>query len=392
MEYNGWKQIDKIKIVYSNASYTEVNGVKYPKAYIVDSNNAKSLESAIKWATYYKKDNPVIEETDNIDFDFSLAEAASESYQGGKLSFWMCIISKKGITPFAVGINSDLLLSLLLKSTFTNGKCNKKVLFARKNGQLGVLHTEMSDYKDLLNDMKVKSNMSKGKTTKWKIGYEYKTLTQSDVLLGYFTPIVNIEYDRNSYDFRCKQTLTVNFDTEEYPIIHYNPKDSLEACVKHSFTFIGPRFYDKVKLPARQEGNKIFDSSTINDDISKIIISYFKDNHDLNCRLISSYISTAFSIYRINPAATIEILEILKQHIIEDTKDILAEKYPSRFNDGQYNKIINKYDSHERFTKMNKEFLVTKSCNIEIKIKDKIKCVTSYEQLIDYFIELAKCN
>ena len=52
-------------------------------------------------------------------------------------------MEKNGIKPFAVGINADILCDLILETVMNKGKTDEKVFFARKNGQLGVLHENM---------------------------------------------------------------------------------------------------------------------------------------------------------------------------------------------------------------------------------------------------------
>lgn len=202
MEYNGWKLLDNILIVIS----AEEN-IKYncKQGYIVDPKSKKQLESALAWgrSVRYDRDeagNPItnyteadVIETDNKDFTLQLLDSSGYSSQGGRLSFWNCLITKGNI-KCVVGINSELLLELMMQSTFTNGLCNKKVCFARKWGSVGVLHTEMTQYSDALADEKLKKNMKKGKTSKWKVGHTYDTVTKSDVYLGQIYSPLKIEY------------------------------------------------------------------------------------------------------------------------------------------------------------------------------------------------------
>ena len=256
MEYAGWKQLDKIDIVYSVNSTVEHKGKTYKKAYIVESGNTKahekSLTSAKTWACGYSRDKlePTIVQTENKDFSFQIISAAGKSWsQGGKLSFWMCIVEKKGIEPFAVGINADILCDLILESTMYNGGTKEKVFFARKNGQLGVLHENMPSYKELLKDQEIKKNINKGKTSKWKIGYSYKTLTQEDIMYGYFKPIVST----NRKDDYILYTLDFNTKFRPYYTSTYTKEGlkDFKCYINHL----------PAKCPARQEGSKIFNET-----------------------------------------------------------------------------------------------------------------------------------
>lgn len=213
-EYQGWKLFDNVIIVksaYKSHKYDCQQG------YIVEPGNKKQLESAKNWGgrkVYHKDDegnylkdadgNCVITyedaeviETSNEGFRLTLLDCAGGSSQGGKLSFWNCLIEKDG-DKYIVGINSELLLELMLQSTFTDGICDKELCFARKSGNVGMIHTEMTQYQDALKDMQLKKKVNTKKTTKWQIGNNYVTLTNNDVYFGMvFQPII--------YDYKYEE-------------------------------------------------------------------------------------------------------------------------------------------------------------------------------------------
>lgn len=215
-EYQGWKLFDNVIIVksaYKSHKYDCQQG------YIVEPGNKKQLESAKNWGgrkVYHKDDegnylrdedgNCVITyedaeviETSNEGFRLTLLDCAGGSSQGGKLSFWNCLIEKDG-DKYIVGINSELLLELMLQSTFTDGVCDKELCFARKSGNVGMIHTKMTQYQDALKDMQIKKKVNTKKTTKWQIGNNYVTLTNNDVYFGMvFQPII---YTSNYIELR----------------------------------------------------------------------------------------------------------------------------------------------------------------------------------------------
>lgn len=223
-EYTGWKLFDNIIIVKSaHKSY------KYgcQQGYIVEPGNKKQLESAKHWGgrsvyntddegNYIKDEagNYVVTyeeaeviETHNSGFKLTLLDCAGGSSQGGKLSFWNCLIEKDG-DKYVVGINSELLLELMLQSTFTNGVCDKELCFARKNGNVGVLHTEMTQYQDAIKDMQIKKKVNTKKTSKWQIGSNYVTLNNNDVYFGMiFQPIL---YSNNYLRIREMDTEVID--------------------------------------------------------------------------------------------------------------------------------------------------------------------------------------
>lgn len=121
---NAWKKMDKIIIVYKLYSN---------KAFVVDIDNENQISIAIHWAVGYdQKTKPKMIETENKDFSFEIIDSADNSYNGGKLSFWMCRIEKDGIEPFEVGINADLLVDMIRESTLINGKAQEKVFLQDK--------------------------------------------------------------------------------------------------------------------------------------------------------------------------------------------------------------------------------------------------------------------
>ena len=393
IDYSGWKQLSKINIIYSNYDTKTYNGKEYRKAYIVEAGttkaNQKSMESGIRWAQgrYYGADKsmPTITETDNSDFIFQIVSAAGNSWsQGGKLSFWMCLIEKEGIEPFMVGINADLLADLILESTVYKGSVKEKVFFARKNSQLGVLHENMPSYQELLKDQQRKKDVSKGKTTKWKIGYEYNTLTQTSVMFGYFTPIAISKYVNgrdpySSYSSNAERTLVLDFNAKEKPFFNSIYKDWQDSLA--DIVYYNNRLPDK--CPSRQEGNQVFEyTDSYYEDAASLILkglnsSYTNFTHSL-------YTEGAFLIFTKAPDKTIEMLETIRdkyklaisnienripdelnQHVFDNTRYFSCEsiiyKYQLRKNidyNGKretfYNDIIGYYDRLIEIAKIEK--------------------------------------
>ena len=204
MDYKGWTLYDEITLVIKKEK-NQYRGYEFPQAYIVNPKDKKQLQTAINWGKYkeYKKDEngeyirdakgnivcdeilPDIITVKNSGFGITLLDYAHNSSQGGKLSFWNCIIEhKKHNIKCIVGIASDLLLTLLIQNKFNYGKCDATVMFARKSGSIGVLTPDMIEYADALKDMQSKKDINKGKTSKWQIGCNYKTLTIDELYFG----------------------------------------------------------------------------------------------------------------------------------------------------------------------------------------------------------------
>lgn len=252
-EYNGWTLYDKVTLVLNSR---ETHNNKYRKAYVANSADKGQLATAIKWGrsraavkdkdgnyivdkdghTVYETLEPEIIETDNKDFKVTLLNSAGRSTQGGKLSFWNCLVEKGKDIKCVIGINSELLLTLMLNSTMTNGKCDKKLMFARQAGATGLLHEEMKEYKEALADMQKKADMNKGKTSKWQLGHSYKTLTSEDVYIGdIYKPIdIKANYDIGWAGKTLDIDITDNEVTKKHVIV---PISELENCKSFSEYF-----------------------------------------------------------------------------------------------------------------------------------------------------------
>ena len=194
MSYKGYKLLDKIMLVCQDKKECE----DYYFAYLVDPSNKKQLESARRWGEVInygrydpqtrthpdKKVIPAVEFTfENNGFKFSLLDCAGGSSQGGKLSFWNCIVEKDN-NKFKIGINSEMLLSLLRDASFVKGVCTEEVCFVTKSGKVGIAIKDSDLYKEAQADMKIKSDLSKSQTSAYKPGDNVVTLSTDMFYLG----------------------------------------------------------------------------------------------------------------------------------------------------------------------------------------------------------------
>ena len=421
MEYSGWKQIGDISIIYSTNDYMEYNGKKYPKAYIAETKNKKSIDSGVKWAESYEysKDyttktcrEPTIVETDNKDFSFQIISAAGSSWQGGKLSFWMCLMEKKGIKPFAVGINADILCDLILETTMYNGATMEKVFFARKNGQLGVLHENMTSYQELLKDEQLKKDVSKKKTTKWKIGYKYQTLTTSDIMFGMYSKIVSFNYTGgNSWSGRDRQlTINLDFTQPDYALYGSLYKNKSEKISDVYETIVRGLSYDNLnpKCPSRQEGEQIFEETpTYYKDLVDYMLAEKNDATD-RYYSIRYFINKAFSIFRHDKKATIKILERTRDAYNKCIEELyVSDKFPEWIqNANSYEQdIANSINRNRAWGTKKSEAEIIKekkdeiirdafydhsSKTIKLSYKGGVQEFTDWSHIIDRLIEIAK--
>ena len=295
-EYSGWNLFNKVIIVAKEKTRycwdTGKQEFEGYQGYIVDPSNKSMLKSARNWGTINKwVDNdagdreyisikPEEFEYENKGFKLALYKAAGGSTQGGKLSFWNCLITAPDGKKFIVGIAADLLLDMLKSSTVINGEVQADLVFARQNGQVGMLSEDMQLYKDALRDMELKANAKKGMTSKFTVGHVYETLTESNVYLGkfyrWYEPIYS-DYSRYHYsrDIVGFKKLNKPVEFVIYPF-YDEGKNNFSDYINTSYPSIC-----REKAPKRKESNKII----------KIDISFSKFIEGLEEKYIYEYIN-----------------------------------------------------------------------------------------------------
>ena len=205
MDYKGYKLIDKIILV----GKTPRSDKEHMQAYLVDPSNKKQLETARNWATWrtYGKDEegkynvafdiihePAEFEFDNDGFTLELLDCAGGSSQGGKLSFWNCLVSKDERT-FMIGINSDMLLDLLKNATFVNGKCQSPLIFITCKGKVGMTVKGSATYEQCLKDNETRVCKNSKSTARYAFGDLANTTTLNEVYLGTLMQYYEVERD-----------------------------------------------------------------------------------------------------------------------------------------------------------------------------------------------------
>lgn len=212
-----YKLLDNIMLVCRDEDHYKSTGAL--QAYLVDPSNKKQLESARSWATWteygpsiktesgkrareWEKNHEPIEYTfGNQHFKLELLDCAGGSSQGGKLSFWNCIVSKED-KRFEIGINSDMLLELLKNATFVKGVCQDDLLFVTDNGKVGMCAEGSQVHKNALKDMELKAESKKNAVSKFSFGDIVTTPTLKEVYLGAITQYYKFDPGRNnSYNY-----------------------------------------------------------------------------------------------------------------------------------------------------------------------------------------------
>lgn len=257
MDYKGYKLLDKIILVCREEASREGScgansGNNYYQAYLVDPANNKQRESARQWARWIeyapwvKDENdkwvredyeinhePVEFEFENNGFTLELLDCAGGSSQGGKLSFWNCLVKKDDKT-FKIGINSDMLLDLLKNATFDKGVCQSKLIFITQNGKVGMTAEGSETYKQCVADRELKNTLKASQVSKFEFGDILKTTTLEEVYLGTMTKYYHFDIGRNMSRY------TINYDLRDCTItklakpIKYHMFDSAPQNAKLS--------------------------------------------------------------------------------------------------------------------------------------------------------------
>lgn len=301
-DYQGWALFDKVIIVAKREHKFDWNQRKRVEGelqgYIVDPSNKKMLESAINWGTVtqrleekdergnyiYEKVEPVQYEFDNENFSLELLDCAEGSSQGGKLSFWNCLVTKDEYR-FKVGIAANLLLELLKGSSFRDGKCLHKVFFARCKGGVGMLHREMKAYKDAVADMEAKATMkSAKKTKKWEPGRNYVTLKESTVYLCPVYCWLEPFYKEHQWGWNTYSVFE-GYKRLNTPKKLYLTSDTSSVYSKMSGYFTGDDLWLSFRdsLPARAPGNLQIQLDMTNTEVDEYMQKQALNHLALQC-------------------------------------------------------------------------------------------------------------
>lgn len=297
--YTGWKLFDKVTIVakkilaydYKTGETTDTGNVQ---GYLVDPSNKKQLEAARNWGTAYKSiyeevdgkrqfvDKEIIKPDeytyDNDGFTLELYNSAEGSSQGGKLSFWNCWITAPDGHRFLIGIAADLLLDVLKSSTIVNGVVQDKLMFARCHGGVGMLSKSMDSYKDAIKDEEIKKNVSKGKTSKYRTGHIYETITEKNVYFGKFYRWYEPIWESRS-GYASNYTNLRGFKKLDKPVeqIFFPGYDEKKTKMSEYIAYMCDC---RDKAPTRKESDKVVEVDTTMEEVcKKLEYKYFWEDY-----------------------------------------------------------------------------------------------------------------
>ena len=274
-----WTMEDTVVLVVSNNVYKKVKGIR--QAYFVNPKNKNSLENAKRWAG----ENHEVYTLKNGGFKLKILVSAGSSSQGGKLSFWNCLIEKDDL-ECVVGINAEYLCSLLCHNVFHYGKCLDSVYLVRADGDVAAITERMPEYESAREYMALKESRSKNKTTKWIPGCNYITTTLDEIYVGQlYTPLSITDYTYHNINF------VVDFNMKKHLIRHnYDKnKDNLFDSILDTDWLHSYRATIN-KCPLRQQGDF---SVKVNEDFNSMFVNQVMDIADK--RLIPNGKRTTFT-------------------------------------------------------------------------------------------------
>lgn len=330
-----WKYTNKIKIVYSVDSTVTYNDQKYPMAFVVT--NDSQLKTATEWAKGYDENRNQIDgavvETENKDFTLTIIKSADNSWSGGKRSFWTCLIEKDGIDTFGVGVNADFLMEYIKEATIIKGVGTEKVILAKDNGNLGAIVPGSSLYKELVEDENRRTLIATSKkTSKWRKGWSYCSLTQEDWMLGEF-------YDNLAYDqeYVSNRKYKYRFTNPGRKVVLWGNCAWNAKTSDKIFYILSNKYHRNEKIPARVENNKFIEFNSdaeYYDKLHELVLEHLEDGikttENWRKPSVAEVAVVAMTFYDIDESYTKDILEYLLKNYTDkdwatDSDDITLE-------------------------------------------------------------------
>lgn len=334
---------DTVKIVKHRTKNSNINGERVYTGFVTTSE--ANLKTAIKWATGYstpeKEAEPEIVEVENRGFKLSILNGPGHSYNGGKLSFCMCLISK-GKLKTAVGISTDSLVELIKSTTFKNGTCIKTVSFYRESNQLCVMIDSEAD--KLKQQLKDNDKSKLPLTSKWIPGVMYTSPSglNTQCYIGDIYKCFDIDYSdyavRYSGDTKLRVLLSDSYlervmrelELDRYPklselrdfyIKHVNEADKCPEhteytkAIRASGISLNPlrQYKSLVKtLPKRVKTDKKIEMDISAEEYLRVLV-------DTMQQTFSKYIKAAKKEYTANPHGYSYLVNMLNIGFICDT-------------------------------------------------------------------------
>ena len=182
----------------------------------------------------------------------------------------------KGQQRFSTSISTRAMAKLMETTVFVNGCCTTDVSFARKQSEWYPIHPAMDLWAEIQEDVRIKEQIDRGRTTKHLIGVNYMTMNENDVYLGdcYQHYQAQVLYGRGTNAYRMMITpitparqmkIFVPYRTiktiSERPVSMRQLLEDTMTYANTNVTRMSPTYFNflisnnvKDKLPARAPG------------------------------------------------------------------------------------------------------------------------------------------
>lgn len=246
-----------------------------PKAYIAIDKS--SLESGLRWAENRDYPSESITIKNGSIKSIVIEDSACGSSQGGKLSFWTCILTLPDDRECSIGINADNLCEFIKANTFINGKCEVNIYLGRQNSQQAVFTENMDSYKDGIDKRQLKTVKQ---SSNYNIGDIVQSMTQNQVYIGkiyqYLDLYIRRNYSYSSHSYVIDYIVVWNKNPEAQ---HWLPSIDLDTLEPSIFIYDGQCYNKK---PKRIITGNSLSSQEVNQAFNNAVNRYEENISDPN--------------------------------------------------------------------------------------------------------------
>ena len=246
-----------------------------PQAYIAIDKS--SLESGLRWAENRDYPSESITIKNGSIKSIVIEDSACGSSQGGKLSFWTCVLTLPDDRECSIGINADNLCEFIKANTFINGKCEVNIYLGRQNSQQAVFTENMESYKEGIDKRQLKTVKQ---SSNYSIGDIVQSMTQNQVYIGkiyqYLDLYIRRNYSYSSHSYVIDYIVVWNKNPEAQ---HWLPSIDLDTLEPSIFIYDGQCYNKK---PKRIITGNSLSSQEVNQAFNNAVNRYEENISDPN--------------------------------------------------------------------------------------------------------------
>lgn len=234
-----------------------------PQAYIAIDKS--SLESGLRWAENRDYPSETMTIKNGSVKAVTIESSACYSSQGGKLSFWTCVLTLPDGRECSIGINADNLCEFIKSNNFVKGKCETNIYLGRENSQQAMFTENMDSYKEGIDKRELKAVKQ---SSSYNVGDIVQSMTQNQVYMGkiyqYLDIYIRKMYSYSSQGYEMDYAVVWNKNPEAQ---HWLPSIDLDTLEPSIFIYDSQCYNKKPKRIitgnslSSQEVKKAFDTA-----------------------------------------------------------------------------------------------------------------------------------